>query len=43
MELKTKNRLTVSILILIALGIYLYALPAEIFELLSKAVKSVFK
>jgi hypothetical protein len=40
MELKTKNRLTVFLLMLLAIAIYLYALPDEVFKLLIKAIKA---
>jgi hypothetical protein len=42
MNLKTKNTLTVAILGLLALGLYIYALPDAVFEHLAKAIRAVF-
>jgi hypothetical protein len=39
MELKTKNRITILSLALLAFGIYLYALPPEVIEAIGNALK----
>jgi|GEM_PF-1452585 len=41
METKTKNQVTVFLLVLLAFGIYLYALPAEVFEAIGKMLKHI--
>ena len=42
MKLKTKNRLTASLLGLLALSFYLYAMPSAVIESLIKALKNLF-
>jgi hypothetical protein len=42
MNLKTKNRLTASILGLLAFSFYLFAVPAAVIEQFVKALKAVF-
>lgn len=39
MELKTKNRLTILLLVLVVIAIYLSALPKEVIEALGNALK----
>ena len=41
MNLKTKNWLTASLLGLLALGFYIYAMPSAVIEQLAKALRAV--
>jgi hypothetical protein len=42
MKLKTKNRLTATLLGLLALGFYIYAMPSAVIDQLVKALKACF-
>jgi hypothetical protein len=42
MNIKTKNRLTASLLGVLAVGFYIYAMPSAVIESLVKALKSLF-
>jgi hypothetical protein len=42
MNLKTKNLLTASILGLLALSFYLYAMPSAVIEQIAKAIRAIF-
>jgi hypothetical protein len=42
MKLKTKNRLTALLLGLLALSLYLYAMPTAVLDALIKAIKHLF-
>jgi hypothetical protein len=42
MTVKTKNRLTASLLGILAVSFYIYAMPTAVIEALVKALKNLF-